>query len=81
MARRTYSGLEICKVLEAHGYEPVGGRGSHRRFVYIDPNTAERRTVTVPLHDELATGTLKSIMEQAGGEDLGAFLDWIEANS
>jgi predicted RNA binding protein YcfA (HicA-like mRNA interferase family) len=82
MARRTYSGLEICKVLESHGFDPVGGRGgSHRKLVYTDGNTGEKRVVTVPMHAEIATGTLKSIMEQAGGHDLDAFLDWIERNS
>jgi len=34
--------------------------------------------VSVPLHDELATGTLKSIAEQAGADDFQAFLDAIE---
>lgn len=42
---------------------------------YIDPNTGEKRTVIVPLHDELDTGTLRSIAEQAGADDFQAFLD------
>lgn len=81
MARRTYSGREICKVLESHGFRPIGGKGSHRVLAYIDPNTGDRRVVTVPMHDEIAIGTLSDIMKQAGGEDLDAFLDWIEDNS
>jgi predicted RNA binding protein YcfA (HicA-like mRNA interferase family) len=82
MARRTYSGLEICKVLESHGFDPVGGSGgSHRKLVYRNEDTEEKRIVTVPMHDELRTGTLTSIMEQAGGQDFDEFLDWIERNS
>jgi len=81
MARRTYSGREICKVLESHGFDPIGGGGSHRRLVYTNEDTGEKRSVTVPMHDEIATGTLKGIMEQAGGQDLDSFLDWIEENS
>jgi hypothetical protein len=34
--------------------------------------------VTVPLHDEIATGTLRDIAEQAGSNDFQAFLDEIE---
>jgi predicted RNA binding protein YcfA (HicA-like mRNA interferase family) len=76
MVRRTYSGLEICKVLEAHGFDPVGGSGdSHRKLIYKDNETGEKRVVTVPMHDEIRTGTLKSIMEQAGGHDFGEFLE------
>ncbi|WP_157573603.1 type II toxin-antitoxin system HicA family toxin [Haloplanus natans] len=42
------------------------------------PEYREKRTVSVPLHDELATGTLKSIAEQAGAEDFQQFLDAID---
>ena len=45
---------------------------------YLDPNTGEKRTVIVPLHDELDTGTLKSIAEQAGADDFQKFLDEID---
>jgi len=44
----------------------------------ISTPSGEKRTVSVPLHDELATGTLKSIAEQAGADDFQAFLDAIE---
>jgi predicted RNA binding protein YcfA (HicA-like mRNA interferase family) len=72
----------MCKVLESRGFDPFGGSGgSHRKLVYTDENTDEKRVVTVPMHDEIKTGTLKSIMEQAGGHDLDEFLDWIERNS
>jgi hypothetical protein len=34
--------------------------------------------VTVPLHDELATGTLRSIASQCEADDFQAFMDWLE---
>lgn len=78
MARRTYSGQEIVKVLTRHDFEVVGGSGSHRRLAYTDPNTGERRVVTVPMDDEISPGTLRSIAEQAGANDFDAFIEWVE---
>lgn len=79
MSRRTYSGDEIINALGKWGYKPVpGGKGSHTKLRYIDPNTGEKRTVIVPNHDELATGTLREIAEQAGANDFQKFLDAID---
>jgi predicted RNA binding protein YcfA (HicA-like mRNA interferase family) len=38
------------------------------------------RTVSVPQHDSIRTGTLRNIMEQAGGEDFEEFCAWIDRN-
>lgn len=78
MARRTYSGTEVVKALGKWRFRKVDQTGSHVKLRYQDPNTGEKRTVSVPLHDELATGTLKSIAEQAGAEDFQEFLDAID---
>ena len=78
MSRRTYSGQEIIKALQKWGYKRIDQTGSHVKLRYIDPNTAEKRTVMVPLHDELATGTLRSIADQAGATDFQKFLDEME---
>ena len=80
MPRRTYSGEDIVKALGKWGYRriPGGGKGSHVKLRYIDPNTGEKRTVIVPMHDELATGTLRDIAEQAGAKDFQKFLDAID---
>jgi predicted RNA binding protein YcfA (HicA-like mRNA interferase family) len=78
MARRTYSGDVIIKALGEWRFRRVDRTGSHVKPRYQDPNTGEKRTESVPLHDELATGTLKSITEQAGAEDFQAFLDAID---
>lgn len=80
MSRRTFSGQEVVKLLRRHGFEPAGGRGSHRKLVYVHPETEEKRVVVVPLHHELAEGTLSSIAEQAGANDLDSFCRWLEAD-
>lgn len=66
------------KALGKWGFRRVGQTGDHLKLRYIDPNTGEKRTVVVPLHDELATGTLRDIADQAGANDFQAFLDAIE---
>lgn len=75
MTRRPYSGEEIIKALGNWGFTRVDQTGSHVKLRYVHPEAGEKRTVTVPLHDELATGTLKNIAEQAGANDFQAFLD------
>lgn len=62
------------------GFEPVGGRGSHRVFRYEHPETEEVRTVTVPItHDPIKPGTLRQIATQAGAKDFGAFCAELDA--
>lgn len=82
MARRTYSGFEIIKVLvNSGGFEWRRTTGDHAQLYYRHPtNEEDRRHVTVPLHDELDTGTLRSIANQAGANDFDAFCDWIDNN-
>lgn len=80
MSRRTFSGREVVKVLRDHGFEVVGGGGSHRKLAYVHPEIREKRVVVVPLHDELATGTLSDIAEQAGAKTFETFCDWLEAS-
>jgi len=37
--------------------------------------------VTIPLHDELRTGTLRDIPESAGTNDFDAFCEWVDRNA
>jgi len=46
--RRKFSGIEICRLLEAHGFQQVRQRGSHRIMQIRTSGTT--RTVPVPLH-------------------------------
>jgi len=84
MGRGTFSGLDVVKVMVNSGiYEWVRTNGDHAilRWNPPDNHDSEARTVPVPLHDELDTGTLRSIGEQAGMKDFDEFRDWIERNS
>ncbi|WP_188884182.1 type II toxin-antitoxin system HicA family toxin [Halarchaeum grantii] len=83
MGRRTFSGMEVVKVLvNAGGFEWRRTTGDHAQLYYEHPtNEDDRRQVTVPLHDELRTGTLRSIADDAGARDFEAFCEWIDANS
>ena len=55
------SGQETARALERVGFEQVGQRGSHLKLRRDDG-----RTAIVPLHDELAPGTLRWVLRQAG---------------
>ncbi len=50
--------------LEAAGFVLVSQRGSHVKFA--KHTEAGLRTVIVPRHQEIAVGTLRSILRQAG---------------
>ncbi len=57
------SAKEVVKVLVKLGFEKVSQKGSHAKYKLLSTPV---RIVIIPMHDELATGTLKSILEQAG---------------
>ncbi|MFF5206391.1 type II toxin-antitoxin system HicA family toxin [Streptosporangium sp. NPDC000396] len=54
----------MVRALEKYGFEVVSTKGSHCKL--RQEAEVEARTVIVPLHDELAVGTLGSIIRQAG---------------
>lgn len=55
---------EVVKVLEADGWLMVATRGSHRQYKH--PQKPGRVTVAGKMSDDLAPGTLNSILKQAG---------------
>jgi len=63
---------EVKRKLEAAGFVEVGQTGSHIKFAQT--TSAGTRTATVPKHREVAAGTLRSILRQAGinAEDFDA---------
>ena len=63
---------EVKRKLEAAGFTEAGQTGSHVKFAKVTP--AGTRTATVPKHGEVAAGTLRSILRQAGlgAEEFGA---------
>lgn len=54
------SGEQAIAVLKGFGFVPVRQKGSHIVLRYLD------RGCVVPMHKELAVGTLRSILRQAG---------------
>lgn len=81
MVRTTFSGREVVSVLRRMGYTPVSRAGSHVRLRYENPDTGEIRLVDVPMHDEIAIGTLHSIAEQCGAEDFHEWCRWIDRHA
>lgn len=57
------SGRKIIKALKKKNFSVVSQRGSHVRLKKIDASRVF--IVIVPMHAELAKGTLKSILRQA----------------
>jgi predicted RNA binding protein YcfA (HicA-like mRNA interferase family) len=55
------SGRDVVAAFERAGFLQVSRRGSHVKL-----RNAEGRVVIVPLHRQLARGTLRSILRQAG---------------
>lgn len=54
---------EIIKALQKIGFYKVSQKGSHIKFRKAGEPV---RNVIIPMHDEVAKGTLQSILEQAG---------------
>ena len=55
---------EVKRKLEINGFQEVSQKGSHVKFIKESAN--EIRTTIVPHHKEIALGTLRSILRQAG---------------
>jgi predicted RNA binding protein YcfA (HicA-like mRNA interferase family) len=54
---------ELLKLLQEDGWVLIATRGSHRQFKH--PGKAGRVTVPGKLSDDLAPGTLNSVLKQA----------------
>jgi predicted RNA binding protein YcfA (HicA-like mRNA interferase family) len=57
------SGREVVKALKKIGYEHDRQRGSH---VILRQTDSPHRRLTVPDHKEVAKGTLRAIIREAG---------------
>ena len=61
---RVLSGLEVCRILNKHGFTEVRKRGSH---IIMQKKTGDTTiTIPVPNHKEIRSGTLLSIIRQSG---------------
>jgi len=61
---RQMSSREVLRALGSFGFQIAKTRGSHAKLRRTLPS-GERQTLTIPLHDQLATGTLRAIYNQA----------------
>ena len=62
---RTLSGRELCGILTANGFEFVRhGKGDHD--IYSRQEGETTYTASVPMHREVAVGTLASIVRRSG---------------
>lgn len=57
------SGKDLVKILSKIGFVHIRTRGSHAILV---KNEEKKIMIPVPLHKELAKGTLKNIISRAG---------------
>lgn len=81
MSRGTVSGRDVVTVMVDSGifeWDRTNGDHAILRWEPPDDHDSPARTVPVPLHDELSTGTLRDIADQAGAKDFQEFRDWIE---
>lgn len=85
MAARDFSSADVITALvNAVGYYVDHTTGSYVVLKWEPPadHDSDTRTVVVPAgKSRIRTGTLKNIMEQAGGEDFQAFCRSVERNS
>ena len=65
---------EIIKALEKVGFQKASQKGSHAKYKNSEN---PQRVVIIPMHNEIAKGTLKSILEQANLQ-LEEFLNLLE---
>jgi len=60
---RVVSGKQLVKFFQKQGFELEYGKGSHCKLVRFVEE--EKQELAVPLHKEIAKGTLKAIYSQA----------------
>ena len=60
---RVFSGKQVCRLLEQHGFINVRQRGSH--VVMQKKTESSTITVPVPFHSTIRIGTLQSIIRQS----------------
>ena len=57
------SGREVMRALSKIGYEKDRQKGSH---IILRQNASPHRRIVIPDHKEIAKGTLRKIIKQAG---------------
>jgi predicted RNA binding protein YcfA (HicA-like mRNA interferase family) len=62
---RRMTSREILRVLHGFGFEVIAQKGSHAKLCRELPG-GDRQILTVPIHKDLAPGTILAIYRQAG---------------
>lgn len=65
---------KIIKVMKKLGFYKISQRGSHAKYI----NDKTGKIFIIPMHYEIARGTLKSILEQADIE-IEKFLKYLKS--
>ncbi len=60
---RRLAGRDLLAILQGFGFQQVSQRGSHVKLAR--EGEGSRQVLTVPLHAELDSGTLRAIFRQA----------------
>lgn len=77
-----FSGVDVVKALTKNRFHVVDRTGSHVKLRYESPvNDDDIRVVSVPMHERIDVGTLRSIADQAGAKDFQAFCAWIDRHA
>ncbi len=61
---RRLAAREVLQALRKFGFETVKTRGSHAKLKRVKPD-GSAEILTVPVHKEIASGTLRAIYRQA----------------
>jgi predicted RNA binding protein YcfA (HicA-like mRNA interferase family) len=61
---RQMTAREVLRAFASFGFTVASVRGSHAKLVRVLPS-GQRQILTVPLHKQLAPGTLRAIFRQA----------------
>lgn len=61
---RRLSSADVLRILGRAGFRVAKQRGSHAKLVRITPG-GDKQVLVVPVHSNLATGTLHAIYRQA----------------
>lgn len=61
---RQMSAREVLRALASFGFNVSSTRGSHAKLLRI-LSSGQKQTLTIPLHKQLAPGTLRAIFRHA----------------
>ena len=61
---RRLNSRQVLRILRGFGFEVASMRGSHAKLVRMTAS-GERQVLTVPVHSQMQTGTVRAIYRQA----------------